>query len=209
MHRQKLGSGRAEVKIIFQQREKEFLLQKKDFFDKLENNRDFTGNSLLTKNTITLANGEKKSHKKSLKKSSIMAKVVLKSNLQNLAFKKESAYVTRAVQHGNIDGDSFLEAVNRNSNLDRHIVYSAAEAISKEFKNFLMNGFSVTVPGIGIFSYGIKAKAAATAEEAGAGKVYRRKINYRPTVELKNLAKQVKLTSNVVVATDEEEGEGD
>jgi len=138
-----------------------------------------------------------------------MAKVVLKSNLQTLAFKKESAYVTRAVQHGNIDGDSFLEAVNRNSNLDRHIVYSAAEAIAKEFKNFLMNGFSVTVPGIGIFSYGIKAKAAATAEEAGAGKVYRRKINYRPTVELKNLAKQVKLTSNVVVATDEEENDGE
>ena len=68
MHRQKLGNGRAEVKIIFQQREKEFLLQKKDFFDELENNRDFTGNSLLTKNTITLANGEKKSHTKILKK---------------------------------------------------------------------------------------------------------------------------------------------
>ena len=68
MHRQKLGSRRAEVKIIFQQREKEFLLQKKDFFDKLENNRDFTGNSLLTKNTITLANGEKKISQKILKK---------------------------------------------------------------------------------------------------------------------------------------------
>ena len=72
MHRQKLGSGRAEVKIIFQQREKEFLLQKKDFFDKLENNRDFTGNSLLTKNTITLANSEKKSHTKILKKNLVL-----------------------------------------------------------------------------------------------------------------------------------------
>ena len=68
MHRQKLGSGRAEVKIIFQQREKEFLLQKKDFFDKLENNRDFTGNSLLTKNTINSRQRRKKISQKILKK---------------------------------------------------------------------------------------------------------------------------------------------
>ena len=68
MHRQKLGNGRAEVKIIFQQREKEFLLQKKDFFDELENNRDFTGNSLLTKNTINSRQRRKKISQKILKK---------------------------------------------------------------------------------------------------------------------------------------------
>jgi hypothetical protein len=68
LHRQKLGSGRAEVKIIFQQREKEFLLQKKDFFDELENNRDFTGNSLLTKNTINSRQQREKISHKILKK---------------------------------------------------------------------------------------------------------------------------------------------
>ena len=67
MQHQQLGSGRAEVKIIFQQREKEFLLQKKDFFDKLENNRDFTKNSLLTNNTIISRQRRKNLTKKSLK----------------------------------------------------------------------------------------------------------------------------------------------
>jgi hypothetical protein len=64
LHRQKLGNGRAEVKIIFQQREKEFLLQKKDFFDKLENNRDFTGEFLTyEKHNHSRQQREKISHK--------------------------------------------------------------------------------------------------------------------------------------------------
>ena len=139
-----------------------------------------------------------------------MGKIILKSNLQNLAFKKESAYITRTVSYTNISGDDFLEHVNRNSNLDKHIISAAAGAIAKEFKNLLVNGHSVTVPGIGIFSFGINAKAAATKEEAGAGKVYRKKILYRPTVELKKLVASTQLeTGEVVEGTPEEEGEGD
>ncbi len=84
MQHQKLGSGRAEVKIIFQQSEKEFLLQKKDFFDKLENNRDFTGNSLLTNNTIISRQRRKNLTKKSLKSlKSLISLEILKISQKN------------------------------------------------------------------------------------------------------------------------------
>jgi nucleoid DNA-binding protein len=139
-----------------------------------------------------------------------MGKVVLKSNLQNLAFKKESAYVTRSVIFSRIDAKSFYEHVLRNSHIDKGQLYIASDAIGKEFKNLLCEGHSVEVPGIGTFRFGVKAKAAATAEEAGAGKVYRRRIIYTPTTEIKAILKAVELTSNIVESnTDTPAGDGE
>lgn len=138
-----------------------------------------------------------------------MSKIVLKSNLQNIAFKKESAYVTRSITFSHVDANEFLEGVKRNSNLDKHVVYAASEAIGKEFENLLLKGHSFAVPGIGIFRFGVKAKAAATAEEAGAGKVYRRRIHFVPTKELKNKLKTVKFDTDIIKEDEETAGEGD
>lgn len=127
-----------------------------------------------------------------------MGKIVLKSNLQNLAMKKEDAYVTRAVRYTTIDGETFLDHVARNTRLDRYVVKAAAGAIAKEFANFIFNGHSVAVPGIGIFRFGINAKAAATQEESTVRKVYRRKILYRPTTDIKTLVANTSLEDQTV-----------
>lgn len=124
-----------------------------------------------------------------------MGKIVLKSNLQTIAAieGKPKKYVTRAVHYSTIDGDTFIDFVARNTRLDRYVVKAAAGAIAKEFANFVFNGHSVSVPGIGIFRFGVQAKASKKQEDATTKKVYRRKILYRPATDIKTLVKNTSL----------------
>ena len=132
-----------------------------------------------------------------------MAKIYLKSKLQNLAMKKTEAYVTRPVYYARITGDELLERAADNSKLRKSEIYLAAEAITREFRNFLQNGHAVTIPEIGTFRFGFRAHATDTQEEAGAGQVYRRRILYQPCVDLKRQLYAITLED----VTPKEEGE--
>lgn len=122
-----------------------------------------------------------------------MAKIWLKTKLQNLAMKKKEAYVTRSITLPRIDNDQLLERAAANSGIRRATVFSAAEAIFNEMENFLLNGHSIEVKPLGTFRFGINAKATDTEAEAGAGQVYRRKIHYRPAKDLWRKLQQVTL----------------
>ena len=135
-------------------------------------------------------------------------KVILKSNLMNIAFKKESLYVIRNDNYSMISSKNFIEAVQRNSGLDAHIIQAASDAIAKEFQNLLLNGHAVTVPGLGIFRFSLNAKARDDKEEAGAAAVRRRKIIYRPTKDLKTGLSKISLEMAKLEEV-EEGGEGD
>ena len=86
-----------------------------------------------------------------------MAKVWLKSKLQNLAMKKKEAYVTRSITLPRIDKDTLLARAADNSGIRRGVFYQAVDALCNEFKNFLMNGHSVEVPEVGSSRFGVNA----------------------------------------------------
>ena len=133
-----------------------------------------------------------------------MGKVVLKTNLQMIALKKKDAWVTRSVTYSRIDADELLNRAAANSGIRRGIIYQAADAINNEFANFLMNGHSVELPLIGTFRFGVNAHVADTEEAAGADKVYRRKLIYRPSTELRRLALNVNfIQTEKAVASDD------
>ena len=134
-----------------------------------------------------------------------MAKVWLKSKLQNLAMKKKEAYVTRSVTLPRIDKETLMSRALENSGLRKGVFYAAVDALCNEFKNFLMNGHSVEVPEVGSFRFAVNAKATDTEEEAGAGQVYRRKILYVPNKDLWRQLQQVSLIDHTEV-TEEDEG---
>ena len=108
-----------------------------------------------------------------------MGKIVIKKKLMNLAMKKKEAYVTRTVGLPMVDEKQLLERAADNSGIRRGVIYAAADAITNEVKNFLMNGHSVQIPLLGSFRFGVNAKAADTEKEAGAKQIYRRKIIYK------------------------------
>lgn len=134
-----------------------------------------------------------------------MAKIYLRSKLQNLAMKKKDAYVTRPVYYARITGDELLERAADNSKLRKSEIYLAAEAITREFRNFLQNGHAVTIPEIGTFRFGFRAHATDTLAEAGAAQVYRRRIIYLPCMDLRRQLNTVTLED--VTVKDEEGGE--
>lgn len=136
-------------------------------------------------------------------------KVILKSNLMNIAFNKTSLYVIRNDNYSMISSKSFIEAVQRNSGLDAHIIQAASDAIAKEFQNLLLNGHAVTVPGLGIFRFALNAKAKISQDEAGAAAVKRKKILYRPTKDLKIGLSKISLEMAKLEEVEEEGGDGD
>ena len=136
-----------------------------------------------------------------------MAKVWLKSKLQNLAMKKKEAYVTRSITLPRIDKDTLLARAADNSGIRRGVFYQAVDALCNEFKNFLMNGHSVEVPEVGSFRFGVNAKATDTEAEAGAGQAYRRKIHYVPNKSLWRMLQQVSLIDHNETDEDDEEPE--
>ncbi len=140
-----------------------------------------------------------------------MAKIWLKSKLQNLAMKKKEAYVTRSITLPRITKDQLLERAAANSGINRGVVYAAADAIANEFENFLMNGHSVEVPLIGSFRFSVNAKATDTEAEAGAGQVYRRKIQYRCSKDLWQKLQRISLvehTDEVITDDGEDDNNG-
>lgn len=135
-----------------------------------------------------------------------MTKIWIKSNLQKLAMKKKNAYLTRSVTLPKIDKDTLLARAAANSGMRKGIVYQAADAICNEFENFVMTGHPVELPLIGTFRFGVQAHASDTKEDAGAEKVYRRKIYYTPNVSLKRMLKGVHL-EDITEAEGEDDGD--
>lgn len=113
-----------------------------------------------------------------------MAKVWLKSKLQNLAMKKKEAYVTRVVTLPQITSSDLVAAAARNSGIDRGTFIAALDALNKEFENYLMIGHSVEVPHLGNFRFRVNAKASDAEPESFANMVYRRKLYYQCNKEL-------------------------
>lgn len=134
-----------------------------------------------------------------------MAKILVKSRLQRLAAQKKDAYVTRPVYYARITGDDLLERAADNSKLRKSEIYLAAEAITREFRNFLQNGHAVTIPEIGTFRFSFRAHASDTLEGAGTEMVYRRRILYLPSVSLRRAIKEVALED--ITVKPEEEGD--
>ncbi len=124
-----------------------------------------------------------------------MSQIVLKKNYQLIKVQDKSAYVTRSVTYSKIDKDAFVERAADNSGIDRGMVDHVTDAICKEIRNFVLNGHSVEIPYLGTLRFGVRAKAAATAEEAGADKVYQRRIIFNPNKELKTRMNAVSLVT--------------
>lgn len=129
-------------------------------------------------------------------------KIMLKVNYQRVAVKDKRAYVTRAITYSRITKDMLLARAAANTGIRRGTLYAAMDAVINEFQNFLLNGHSVELPLLGTFAFGIKAKISDTREDAGAEKVYRRRLIFRPSPELKADVKGVSLNDGPSIVSE-------
>lgn len=105
---------------------------------------------------------------------------------QKMAAQEKNLYALHPVRYSTISTEELVDAASRNSNVNKGIIRSATNAVLNEFHNFLMNGHSVELPGIGYFRFSFSAKAPDTLKELQEKglNIKCRRVLYRPNVEL-------------------------
>ena len=124
---------------------------------------------------------------------------------QRVAILDKEGYVSRAVTYSKIDGDEVLELAAQNSGINQAQLSAAMYAIRQSFINFLLNGHSVELPGVGIFRVGVNAKMVDEASKVSVDQIYRRKIHYLPPIALKDKLIRISFSTDPTETTAEEE----
>ena len=124
-----------------------------------------------------------------------MSKVMVSSSKQRVAVLNKEGYVSRVKTYSTISGDEFIELAALNSGINESQLSAAMAAIKQQFQNFLVRGFAVTIPGVGIFRIGVNAKMVENAEDVSAKQIYRRKVLFRACTKIKNLLNDVNFST--------------
>ena len=124
---------------------------------------------------------------------------------QKVAILKKEGYVSRAVTYSKIDGEDVLEYASQNSGINPGQLSAAMYAIRQSFINFLLNGHSVELPGVGIFRVGVNAKMVDEVSKVSVDQIYRRKIHYLPSIDLKNRLTRISFSTDPMETIPEEE----
>ena len=134
-----------------------------------------------------------------------MSKMKVNAAFQKVAILKKEGYVSRAVTYSKIDGEDVLELAAQNSGINQAQLSAAMYAIRQSFINFLLNGHSVELPGVGIFRVGVNAKMVDEASKVSVDQIYRRKIHYLPSSDLKNRLTRISFSTDPMETIPEEE----
>ena len=124
---------------------------------------------------------------------------------QRVAILDKEGYVSRAVTYSKIDGDEVLELAAQNSGINQAQLSAAMYAIRQSFVNFLLNGHSVELPGVGIFRVGVNAKMVDEATKVSVDQIYRRKIHFLPSTVLKDRLTRISFSTDPMETSPEEE----
>jgi predicted histone-like DNA-binding protein len=92
------------------------------------------------------------------------------------------AYKKRAIRYSTISADELVNAAVRNSQVSAGVMRSAMNAVLNEFHNFMLNGHSVELPGLGYFRFSFSAKAAKSEDELKEKglQMKRKRVLFRP-----------------------------
>ena len=126
---------------------------------------------------------------------------------QKVAILNKEGYVSRAVTYSKIDGDEVLELAAQNSGINQAQLSAGMYAIRQSFINFLMNGHSVELPGVGIFRVGVNAKMVDDAAKVSVDQIYRRKIHFLPSTALKDKLIRISFSTDPAEMASTEEPE--
>ena len=118
-----------------------------------------------------------------------MSKIVLKSIEQNINYlnsgEVKSGYMLRPVRYSTIDAEELINTISNNSYVPKSFVSASLYGIVEAIENYLLNGHSIELPNLGIFSLSCESTVAKTAQEAGIDQFKKLHIKFRPSTSLK------------------------
>ena len=127
-----------------------------------------------------------------------MGKIIVKAQQQNVynidgKGNTGKAYVLRPVRYSTMRQNDIVDYCMKNSLVPRAYITAAVVAFVQCIENFLLNGHSVELPGLGIFYLTSNGITATEAENCGVGQVDSLKVRFTPSTSLKASVSAVEL----------------
>ena len=123
------------------------------------------------------------------------------------------AYKKRPIRYSTISADELVNAAVRNSQVSAGVMRSAMNAVLNEFHNFMLNGHSVELPGLGYFRFSFSAKAAKSEDELKEKglQMKRKRVLFRPNTLIREELSAVnfEMVADKTSAPEGGEGEGE
>lgn len=113
-------------------------------------------------------------------------------------------YYLQPYLYSRIDKQAVIDAAQRNSSIPRAYLEMTFDSLVTEIQNFVMNGHSITLTGLGTFAAFLRGTGEDTADAVTAANIKQVKFNYRPAPELKRYMKRVSVVLDPYVAPDPE-----
>ena len=118
-----------------------------------------------------------------------MSKILLKSVEQNINYlnsgEVKGGYLLRPVRYTTIDAEDLINSIASTSYVPKAFVSASLYGIVDSIENLLLNGHSISLPNLGIFSLLCESTVAPTPSDAGIQQFKKLNINFRPSVELR------------------------
>lgn len=95
------------------------------------------------------------------------------------------AWYLQKRKYDTISSKELVEAMARNTGIPVAKVAMATDAIVKQLKNFLLNGHSVNIVGLGTFSPRIKSRPSETKDKVTAENVKALLLKFRPQTDIR------------------------
>lgn len=110
--------------------------------------------------------------------------------------------------YGNVDLYSqigraqILEAAQRNSQIPKSYLDQTFDALEVEIENFVMNGHSITLDGLGTITSTLHSRGKATQDLVVADDINRVKFGFRAASNLRKMLKSAYIIVNPLPATE-------
>ena len=104
----------------------------------------------------------------------------------------EKKLYANIVKYSNIGNDQLIQYMLENSNVSRATAVGAVFGVRSCVENFLLNGHTILIPGLGRFSLNVKSKAQDSAKKVKPNTFKKLHIRFSPAKEIKASAKSAK-----------------
>ena len=103
-------------------------------------------------------------------------------------------YVMTAERYSTLGEDKLMEEAATHSGLSKAAIRAAWGAATDVLRNWLTEGHTVKLPGIGTMRFGLNAKAVAKVDDVSANLITSKKIIFTPDVDIKQALQNTEIS---------------
>ena len=106
---------------------------------------------------------------------------------------KSNGFVVKPLRYSTIKSNQILEHCASMAMVPKTYVAATVEALSQSIKHYLLNGHSVEIPGLGIFSTSISYNVVTNSKDAGLEQIKQINVRFLPSSDLKEAIKNAEV----------------